>query len=93
MLEPIRDPLESIELELAEKVAKWIQLRDSELPYDPTNPPLDMDTDPNDGEDAKCYSCGAIFPAGLVSRPIYCPECGTMNSRAIAIKRAGVRNE
>ncbi|MGB9022384.1 MAG: hypothetical protein WCC94_03000 [Candidatus Bathyarchaeia archaeon] len=102
-LEPISDPLEAVDRELAENVAKWIQLRGSELPYDPTNPPLDMDGDGEPCEDAacmtaqitipvaKCYSCGAVFPAGIVSRPIYCPECGTMNSRAQAIKRADVQ--
>lgn len=53
-LEPISDPLEAVDRELAENVAKWIQLHGSELPYDPTNPPLDMDTDPDDGEDEAC---------------------------------------
>jgi predicted RNA-binding Zn-ribbon protein involved in translation (DUF1610 family) len=79
-LELISDPLEAVDRELAENVAKWIQLRGSELPLCVTA----QITIP----EAKCYSCGAVFPAGIVSRPIYCPECGTLNSRAQAIKRA-----
>jgi len=79
-LELISDPLEAVDRELAENVAKWIQLRGSELPLCMTA----QITIP----EAKCYSCGAVFPAGIVSRPIYCPECGTLNSRAQAIKRA-----
>jgi DNA-directed RNA polymerase subunit RPC12/RpoP len=38
----------------------------------------------------RCFVCDATFEIGDVSKPVTCPQCGMLNSRALAIKRQGI---